>query len=148
MMNWIIGILIALSIVFFLIAKLNRRSCLHAFGQGVNDAVSISWGDIIQKFNSFLSPFRPMDAAAYQRGLEYCLLSPEGSGWEDIKRDFVDSYKSGAITNEGTNIRRLGAKNASQHFNLRVSKELVNLIIENPELPPMVAKIQIEQNNT
>jgi len=141
---WIIGIIIVIAIVAFTTIKINRRKCLLAFGEGVVDVGKLPWKNIVEKYNSYLSPMRPMDAAAYQRGLEYALLSTQQSGWQDMKKDFSEAYSSGGITREGTVIRKQGAESAARLFRLRIPQQLEELIINNPEMPPIVAKAELE----
>ncbi len=81
-----------------------------AFGKGVSDAGRLSLREIEHVYNSYLRPMRPMDAAAYQRGLEYSLNFGNESDWQDMKRDFMDAWESGAITREGTALRKSGRR--------------------------------------
>jgi len=145
---WGIGIVAAFAILFYISVKLNRRTCLLAFAQGFQDACSLPWKDIKDKYRSYLRPIRPMDAAAYKRGVEYCLLRIEGDGWEKMKRDFNDSWKSGSITREGTTIRNSGADNAEKSFRLSIPEQLEELILQNPNIPPLHVKVRFEEAGT
>lgn len=118
-----------------------------AFGQGVADASELPWSDIPQKYNTFLTPMRPMDAAAYQRGLEYALLCSDIADWQSMKNEFVEAYKSGSITSEGTLIRKMGTDAASDNFKLKISQRLKEVIASHPELPPQISKYQAEEEN-
>jgi hypothetical protein len=144
MIWWITGTFIAVALIAYVIVKINRRTCMLAFGQGVLDINELSWSGILEKYNSLLSPIRPMDAAAYKRGLEYGLLSIEDSSWQDMKDDFDHAYKSGTITSEGTHIREIGSEAASKSFRLRIPQKLEELILNNPESTPLSSKIKLE----
>ena len=141
----IIGVLVLIAFIAFIAAQANKRTCMLAYGQGVVDAGALSWNDIVQKHKSFLKPMRPMDAASYQRGLEYALNST-CSDWQAMKAGFLEAYKRGYITREGTIIRRQGADLAANNFRLRVSRDLEELMLKQTALPPLISKIEIEEN--
>jgi hypothetical protein len=61
-----------------------------------------------------------------------------------MKRCFLDAYSSGTITREGSEIKKLGAEAASHNFTLRIPRDLLLQILDNPEVPPLVLKKPIE----
>ena len=131
MLQWLFGILIIIFIFAFVTARINRRKCIFAFGQGVVDAGRLSWTEIEKKFDSYLKPMRPADAAAYQRGLEYSLSVVSESNLENMKKCFLDAYASGTITQEGSVIKKLGSEAASRNFKLRIPQEMELKILGN-----------------
>jgi hypothetical protein len=135
---WVASVVVGFSLVGYICLLFSKRTCMLAFGKGVSDAGRLTWGEIEQVYSSYLRPMRPMDAAAYQRGLEYSLNCGNESDWQDIKRDFMDAWKSGAITREGTAIRKAGADSAI--LRMRISRELEELIKRNPDYPPLAVK--------
>ena len=139
---WFLWIVVGIVVVSFLGLRYTRRTCMLAFGKGYTDASSVPWNHVEENYRSYLRPMRPMDAAAYTRGLEYCLNCGTGD-WQDLKRDFVDAWKSGAITREGTAIRRMGAQAAASKLSLRIPVELEALIRRNPAYPPLAVKMGI-----
>ena len=145
---WVFMVVVAIAILFYIGARLNQRTCLLAFGAGVTDASSTPWKEIERKYRSYLQPMRPMDATSYRRGVEYCLKSEKGSTWEDMKRDFKEALKSGAITREGTAIRSMGAQAAGNKLKLRIPEELEILVTSNPNYPPLIAKVKPEDAGT
>jgi hypothetical protein len=142
MLQWLFGILIVIFVFAFVTARINRRKCIFAFGQGVVDAGKLSWIEIRKKFDSYLEPMKAADAAAYQRGLEYSLLAVSDSNLESMKKCFLDAYTSGTITQDGSKLRKLGAEAASSNFKLRIPQELELKILNNPEAPPLISKIE------
>jgi len=145
---WVIVFVVGIALASSVIARLNRRTCLLAFGKGFTDAHSTSWKEIEQQYRSYLKPMRPMDAASYKRGIEYCLMSKKEGTWQDLKRDFTDVWKSGAVTREGTSIRTMGAEVAGKELKLRIPEKFELLIKSNPEFPPLAAKVQLEGTST
>ena len=142
----IIAIIVVLASFFLLSVKLNRRSCLKAYAQGVDDLGSLPWRQIKERYRSFLYPIRPMDAAAYKRGIEYALLSSEGDNSETMKDDFSQAWDSNAINSEGTNIRAMGAEKALESFEPSVPEKLKDAVLANPDEPPLASKIRIEDS--
>jgi hypothetical protein len=148
MLYWVLGITAGVTILLYINVRLNRRTCMLAFGKGVQDASSLPWRDLLDQYRKYLRPIRPMDAAAYQRGVEYCLLRQEGESWENMKRYFNESWNTGMLTREGANIRKLGADSAEKNFRLRIPEELERRILQNPRLPPLQVEVQHEEEGT
>lgn len=146
MSGWIAGIVIGLVLLAFIVSRINRRTCLKAYGQGIADAADLSWNDCVLRYRSYLFPMmRPMDAASYQRGLEF-MLNSTTVDWQVIKSDFLGAYKSGEITREGTLIGQYGAELAVRNFRLRVRQDLDDLLQQQPELRPLLARASIERD--
>lgn len=150
MLPWIFGILAVVFVLAFITARQSRRKCIFAFGQGVADARKLSWTDIRSRFDSYLKPMRAADAAAYRRGLEYSLSIAAEPDLESMKKCFLDAYASGTITGEGADLKKLGAEAASRNFRLRIPLELEAEILNNPETPPLRARVRKvnEENST
>lgn len=144
MLPWLFGILTIIFVFAFITSRQSRRKCIFAFGQGVADAGKLPWSEIRRKFDAYLKPMKPVDAAAYQRGLEYSLSVTSESTLESMKKCFLDAYSSGTITREGSVIKKLGAEAASRSFNLRISPELAAMILNNPDDPPLVSKTRMK----
>jgi hypothetical protein len=144
MLVWSIGIILVVLVLFAFLSAANKRTCMLAYGQGVDDAGVLPWDEIVQRYRSFLKPMRPMDAASYQRGLEY-MLTTTNLDWQAMKADFVEAYKSGNIKKEGTTIIKLGAETAANNFRLRIPRDLEELILKKPHLPPLASKVEIER---
>jgi hypothetical protein len=93
-----------------------RKTCSIAFQQGVADAQSFDIHGIKERLARFLRPMRPMDAAAYLRGVRCALrrdMDPARA-----RREFDRAVRSGRITREGTSIRQLGAEAVLREFRL------------------------------
>lgn len=147
MIWWISGIIVALASFVYIMKIVNKRTCMLAFGQGVTDVGELSWNQVSSRYNSYLTPMmRPMDAFAYKKGLEYALLSPRNSGWMEMKKEFVDAYKSGAITNGGTLIRRSGAETALRTFRLSIPRDIEDRMHNNPDAPLLFSKFDEAAN--
>ena len=144
----ILGIVAALAAFLVLSVKINRRTCLKAYGQGVDDIGALSWQKIRERYKTYLSPMRPMDAASYKRGVEYALLSGKDDRWESMKRDFTQAWASGSITNEGTTLRAIGPKAALENFAPAVPDQLMAAILSNPNEPPILSKVRLENGRT
>jgi hypothetical protein len=148
MIQLLFCILIVFFVFAFFAARQSRRKCIFAFGQGVADAGKLSWAEIRKKFDSYLKPMKSVDAAAYQRGLEYSLTAASNSNLESMKKCFLDAYSSGTITLEGSVIKKLGAEAAYSSFKLRIPQELELKILSNPEVPPLVSIKQIKDEES
>lgn len=133
-MEWIIGVGIA---TFFLGRWWNKRSCLKAFCEGYDDFSGLSWTAIKEKYQSFLSPMAPMDAASYALGLEYRLTFPSSHKALDIKEFFENSYKSGSITSTGTKIRKNGKGGSCISSLIDVDETLLDKMNVEPEERPI-----------
>jgi hypothetical protein len=144
----ILGVVAALAAFLVLSVKINRRTCLRAYGQGIDDIGALSWQKIRERYKTYLSPMRPMDAAAYKRGVEYALLSGKDDRWESMKRDFTQAWASGSITKEGTTIRAIGPKAALELFAPAVPAQLMAAILSNPDQPPILSKVRLENGRT
>lgn len=145
MLLWGIGIILVALALFAFLSAANKRTCMLAYGKGVDDAGALPWKEIVQRYRSFLKPMRPMDAASYQRGLEY-VLTATNFDWQAMKADFVEAYSAKHIEREGTIIRKLGAEAAANNFRLRIPRDLEELILKQPDLPPLASKVEIEEN--
>jgi hypothetical protein len=64
-----------------------------------------------------------------------------------MKSDFLGAYKGGDITREGTLIGQYGAEIAVRNFRLRVRQDLGDLIQQQPGLPPLVARVSIDERD-
>ena len=146
---WIGGIGLAIGVYLFLGYRLGRRNCVKAFGQGYMDVTApFTLAEIKERYKSYLYPsIRPMEATAYICGVESCLFSKEGEGWEAIRNGFDHVWSTGRISQEGTALRRIGAEVAEKAFSLRslrIPEELEKHIADNPEVPPFITKVQLE----
>jgi hypothetical protein len=92
------------------------RTCSNAFRQGFADARNLDAHGIKERFAGFLRPMRPMDAAAYVRGVRCALRT--GMDPSQARREFARAFRSGKITRDGTSIRQLGAEEALRDFRL------------------------------
>jgi hypothetical protein len=93
-----------------------RRTCSIAFQQGFADAQSLDAHGIKERLARFLRPMRPMDAAAYLRGVRCALRTDMDPA--RARREFERAFRSGRITLEGTSIRQLGAEAVLREFRL------------------------------
>jgi hypothetical protein len=93
-----------------------RRTCSNAFQQGFADAQRLDVQGIKERLARFLRPMRPMDAAAYLRGVR-CALRRDMDPLR-ARREFDRAFRSGRITLEGTSIRQLGAEAVLREFRL------------------------------
>ncbi len=144
-MNWV-WIVVGIAILGYVGLWFNKRTCLLAFGRGVSDAGSLPWAQIEENFSSYLRrPMSPMDAAAYRRGVEYSLTCSREADWRAMKHAFLLAYKSGAITREGTELRRMGTQAGVVTMSLRVPEELHTAIMRNHDAPPLYAKLGISR---
>jgi hypothetical protein len=67
MLSWVLGTVVVLALLAFIVSRVNRRTCLKAYGQGIEDASELSWSGCVLRYRSYLFPMmRPMDAASYQ----------------------------------------------------------------------------------
>ena len=143
-----IWMLAALAVValLFISPIMNRRTCAKGFAQGAASA-GLPYSQVKEQFQDFLKPMRPMDAAAYRRGVEYMVENLETpKPWEAIKADFMRMYKSGQFTREGTEIRQMGAQRAAEWFHLRLSGDVKKVLDEDPSLSPVAAKAVSQRN--
>jgi hypothetical protein len=101
---------VGLGLVTLVIVALlsNRATCRKAFVAGYNSQGKPE-SEILEAYKSYLAPMRPMDAAAFQRGLEYAAETPnlDVTG-EQFTSAFKRIYKTGVFTREGTQIRHMG----------------------------------------
>ena len=149
MSSWIFWIVVTFIALVFVVPRINRWTCLKAYGQGVEDAGTKNVEFIRSRFEEYVKTNRPMDAASYQRGVEYVVFGI--MDWKEIKKDFVYAYKSGSITSEGTNIRRLrrlGTDRAIQLFQLRVPPVILTLLSDNPEMTVLEASIRTKEERS
>lgn len=146
MLLWIVGTICVLALLAFVSVQANKRTCMRAYNQGVNDAGTLSWQEIVQRYRAFLKPIRPMDAAAYQRGIEYALnhSATSGNAWRSGDLDFLEAFRNGDITREGTAIRSQGAVAAATAFRLRVGQDLEDLIHKEPDQPLLAIKVGLD----
>jgi len=138
--KWVLVVVISVLLLGFVMARVNRRTCMLAFGEGYLAAGELTVDQIRERFVAYLSPMRPMDAAAFVRGVGSAL--ERSTDWRDVKASFVNAYKSGAITREGTNIRRLGRDEAARLFEIRAEPEVLQALAQHPDLPPLQAVTQ------
>jgi hypothetical protein len=109
--------LLAILVAAFVAARhAMRRTCKSAFQQGFADAQSLDVHGIKERLARFLRPMRPMDAAAYVRGVR-CALRTDMDPMR-ARREFERAFRSGRITLEGTSIRQLGAEAVLREFRL------------------------------
>ena len=109
----LLAILVA---AFIAVREAMLRTCSIAFQQGFADAQSLDAHDIKERLARFLLPMRPMDAAAYLRGVR-CALRRDMDPTR-ARREFERAFRSGKITLEGTSIRQLGAEAVLREFRL------------------------------
>ena len=144
MATWLI---VGLAIVSLLVIlpMMNRRACAKGFAEGAASA-GLPYSQVKEQFKNFLKPMRPMDAAAYRRGVEYMVENLEApKPWEAIKADFMQLYKSGQFTREGTEIRQMGADRAAEAFHLRLGGDVSKILNDDPSLSPVAAKAVSQQ---
>jgi len=110
-------VLLAIFVAAFIAAReAMLRTCSIAFQQGFADAQSLDAHGIKERLARFLRPMRPMDAAAYLRGVR-CALRRDMDPTR-ARREFERAFRSGRITLEGTSIRQLGAEAVLREFRL------------------------------
>lgn len=105
-----------LAAAFVAVGHAMRRTCKSAFQQGFADAQSLDVHGIRERLARFLRPMRPMDAAAYLRGVR-CALRTDMDPMR-ARREFERAFRSGRITLEGSSIRQLGAETVLSEFRL------------------------------
>ena len=144
-----IWMFVALAVVALLLISpiMNRRTCAKGFAQGAASA-DLPYSQVKEQFKDFLKPMRPMDAAAYRRGVEYMVENwKTPKPWEAIQADFMKMYKSGQFTREGTEIRQMGAERAAELFDLRLCGDVKKVLDEDPSLSPVAAKVLALRSN-
>jgi hypothetical protein len=112
----ILALLAILAAALLAARQAMRRTCSSAFQQGFADAQSLDVHGIKERLARFLRPMRPMDAAAYVRGVR-CALRTDMDPMR-ARREFERAFRSGRITLEGTSIRQLGAEAVLREFRL------------------------------
>jgi hypothetical protein len=112
----ILALLAILAAAFLAVRHALRRDCSSAFQQGFADAQSLDVHGIKERLARFLRPMRPMDAAAYLRGVR-CALRTDMNPTR-ARREFERAFRTGRITLEGTSIRQLGAEAVLREFRL------------------------------
>jgi hypothetical protein len=112
----ILALLAILAAALLAVRQAMRRTCSSAFQPGFADAQSLDVHGIKERLARFLRPMRPMDAAAYLRGVR-CALRTDMDPVR-ARREFERAFRSGRITLEGTSIRQLGAETVLREFRL------------------------------
>jgi hypothetical protein len=114
----VIWILVGLGVVALVTVTTlsNRATCRKAFSAGYlsHERPNLA---ISETYKSYLVPMRPMDAAAFQKGLEYAASMPNlDVNSPQFANEFKRIYKTGVLTKEGTQIRQMGNDAEAQRF--------------------------------
>lgn len=113
-----IWVLVGLGLVAWVVVALvaNRATCRKAFVNGYQLRGKPE-SEILEAYKVYLSPIRPMDAAAFQRGLELSAEMPDlDVNGDQFMTAFKQIYKTGVFTREGTQLRKIGKKAAERRF--------------------------------
>ena len=141
MLKWLLTAIVVVVTAVAFVRHANHKFCRQAYGRGIEDAGSRSWSEIQVIYAQYVNSMRPMDAASYRRGLEYALMGE--MDWQKIKSDFEEAFASGAITQEGTGLRRIGKEEAIRTFSLRVNPKVVHILAGDPSAVPVAVGILV-----
>jgi len=115
MASWIL-VPIAIAALVTAMVRFNRATCRKAFAEGCLSYNKPN-AEVSETFKSYLSPMRPMDAAAFLKGLEYAASMPNlNVDSAKFGNEFKRIYKTGVLTAEGTRIRHMGKDTVAQMF--------------------------------
>jgi len=140
MLGWAIAA-VAVVGIFMLMSRVNQRTCALAFVRGGRDAER-PFETIVATYRGYLSPLRPMDAAAYRMGVEYVAQSIFSQAPADPRAAFMDAWRSKRILQEGGEIRRDPARDMAP-LRLVIDRQAMEAMQEDPSLSPMEAMMRV-----
>lgn len=140
MVGWAIAAMVVVGI-FMLMSRVNQRTCAMAFVRGGQDAER-PFEAIVATYREYLSPLRPMDAAAYRMGVEYVAQSIFSQAQADPRAAFMAAWRSKQILQEGSAIRRDPSR-AMARLRLAIDPRAMEAMEEDPSLSPIDAMVRV-----